>query len=497
MNGSVKQINSEELNQKPDICVLAYNSVLKDPRIMKEVESLSHAGYKIEIAGLLEKGAIPRRQEIFANVWVNYPSILKLQGRIGRLLPMKLAMLLALWLILLCLLRMPERDFIDVAKCLMVIGGLGLSGFLFKTQLLILGRKTVDLMKDVCFECLRMLPSVGERLESMIIERRWKSSAKMRLMALENFAAESGAAAIHCHDLWTLRAGVNAAQRSGATLVWDAHEVYDHLAQCSNARNAFHRRELNCHQEEVDVLITINNSIKDYYRQCFPKLPEAIVVKNALRKLAHGEYDGRLHNAVGVSKDQKIVIYQGGFSAKRGLSLLAQAGAYLEQDWTLVFLGWGPLEQELTKLASISNRSRPSGMAPCVVMLPKVPPSELAAWTRGATLGIIPYENCGLNHSYCTPNKLWEYPAVGVPILCSPLVELKRAVTAFGMGWFIPEIATPQTLAGSINSLTEKQFKEARIGCEAFMNAESWEVYEKVLLELYNGLIPETDKLSQ
>src|SRR5690606_40601034 len=63
-------------------------------------------------------------------------------------------------------------------------------------------------------------------------------------------------------------------------------------------------------------------------------------------------------------------------------------------------------------------------------------------------------ENVGLNHLYCTPNKLWEYPAAGVPILCSPLVEMTKIVQQYDTGWLLPEPAQPNTISQIINGLS-------------------------------------------
>ena len=69
-----------------------------------------------------------------------------------------------------------------------------------------------------------------------------------------------------------------------------------------------------------------------------------------------------------------------------------------------------------------------------VVFLPGVPNSDLKYWTAGATLGVILYENTCLKHLFCTPNKLWEHPAAGVPILATDLKEIAKMVSDHGTG---------------------------------------------------------------
>src|SRR5690606_35834587 len=57
---------------------------------------------------------------------------------------------------------------------------------------------------------------------------------------------------------------------------------------------------------------------------------------------------------------------------------------------------------------------------PKIKIIDPVPQEELLLWTQGATVGAIPYPITCLNHWGCAPNKLWEYPGAGVPIIATP-----------------------------------------------------------------------------
>lgn len=61
----------------------------------------------------------------------------------------------------------------------------------------------------------------------------------------------------------------------------------------------------------VDGFITLNESIADFYREKYPELPEAVLVPNAVERVAQTRYDGRLHKAAGLHLDQKILLFQG------------------------------------------------------------------------------------------------------------------------------------------------------------------------------------------
>ena len=121
--------------------------------------------------------------------------------------------------------------------------------------------------------------------------------------------------------------------------------------------------------------------------------------------------------------------------------------------------------------------------------VPPVPQEDLAQWTAGATLGVIPYEPVSLNHIYCSPNKLWEYPRSGVPILCSDAPEMTRRVREYGIGWVIPrDQLTPHGIARMVANLSDEELARAKLACAAFIEKDNWSVYEKRLLEVYSRL---------
>lgn len=339
-------------------------------------------------------------------------------------------------------------------------------------------RKTLQGVEKLTLEAAR------GRLGGILRSR----NTRLRRDSMMMLALEGPTDVIHCHDLGSLPIGAAIKRSTGATLVWDAHEIYEEVAQ-GDASYAAHCRELlRQYQRDVDHFITINDSIAGFYRANYPALPPAIIVKNAAPYTPHIEYDGRMHDACHIPRTQKIALYQGGFAEKRGLRLLVQAAEFLNPDWTLVMMGWGKLEAELREMGDHINANLPGRPAPAVAFLPAANHAELVYWTAGGTVGLIPYENVGLNHLFCTPNKLWEYPAAGVPILCSPLVELSKAVYENGIGWLLPDVAAPRAIATTINGLTTQALKDASRACEAYMRRDNWAIYGARVVELYENV---------
>jgi glycosyltransferase involved in cell wall biosynthesis len=316
--------------------------------------------------------------------------------------------------------------------------------------------------------------------------RRWKV-VFARERQIYNLLEEETPDIVHAHDLSALPVAAKFAKKSGAKLVFDAHEIYDHLAQSEDELSELNGKILKKHSGDVDLFITINDSIAQYYFKTYRRLPRAIVIKNATKRAEEFVYDGRLHEAAGLSRDTRILIYQGGFAPKRGLIQLLLAAEYLDPDWSLVFMGWGRLEEELRRVADSLKMKNPD-LDLRIRFVPKVKQFDLPYWTAGASLGAIPYENTGLNHWYCNPNKLWEYPNAGVPIIASPFPELRRIIETNEIGWFLPDPLTPRDIAAAINRITPEELTIAARNCRDFIQRDNWEVYANRLKAVYAGV---------
>lgn len=294
---------------------------------------------------------------------------------------------------------------------------------------------------------------------------------------------------VHVHDHVAFTAAALYKESFGCAIVWDAHEIYEDLASIEAARAAVNSRIIAQNAHHADGFITLNQSIADFYRENHPMLPEAVLLPNAVERVSPASYDGRLHREAGLAADQKILLFQGGYSPNRGIPALLEASRLLDTQWSLVFMGWGKLDDEIRTYVELEGQRPPGRDA--VVMVPRAPHSELLEWTAGAALGAIPYENNGLNHLYCAPNKLWEYPAAGVPVLASDMPEMRAKIEQYDIGLTVDRRLDPAEVAEAVNGTSAADLERMRRNCATFAAAEAWQNYEPHLIDLHRRLAKE------
>ncbi len=291
---------------------------------------------------------------------------------------------------------------------------------------------------------------------------------------------------VHCHDCIALPTGWLVKKALGIPLIYDAHEIYEAVAARRLGATDYFARVHRKYLANIDGFIAVNDSAANYYRHAYPTAPHAVVIRNATDHAPLSKYDGRLHRAAGLPSSEKILLYQGGYTLHRGLPTLVRSGPLLPEGWSLVMMGWGPLTEELKRIAaSAKDEVRPRK----VHFVPAVPASELLSWTQGATAGIIPYEDKMLNHWIATPNKLWEYPSADVPLIVQPFPEMRRVIETYRCGWLLPDEFSPASLAALLASLNDDAIAQARAGCRRFVEADSWPaIYRNRLLALYDNV---------
>jgi glycosyltransferase involved in cell wall biosynthesis len=292
-------------------------------------------------------------------------------------------------------------------------------------------------------------------------------------------ARQMRADVVVAHDLPMLAVGRALAHEFSAKLVYDSHELYCEQ-EFSRAQGRNWALIEQRHISACDLVITVNPSIARELERRY-QLDEVQVIHNAERVLPSGPRSWYLHDRFEIDRNHPVLLFQGGLSAGRHLPELINAMALLKsQTVHLVLLGDGQLG------GTLKTQIKRLGLERRVFLHPAVPQRDLLAITAAADAGVIPYQAICLNNFYCTPNKLFEFIAAGLPILASDLPELRRIVSGNGIGQ-VTDLSSIPSMAASIDRFFQ-DCDELQVWREALSRVReqvNWQVEGARLQTLY------------
>ena len=322
---------------------------------------------------------------------------------------------------------------------------------------------------------------VGIRIPVRLIRRALRElPSSTQSWAIENRMIAAAVATrpniIHANDLNTLRAGLRAARLSGARLVYDSHEIPSGLPSVRDPE-AVRRYEAPLIRRADAVIHTTPMRARwtaDTY---------GIVLPEVVRNIPEGARDvapADLAAVAGFTPGTKVILHQGNMQPARGLEALTEAMALLPEGYALLYLGGGRLRAALEEL--VANRN----LGAKVRFAAPVPHEELLAWTAGAWCGASLLVDVCLNHTYSLPNKLFEYLAVGVPLIASDNPEIAGFITEWQAGE-VCDPSDPRSIADAVLRL-EARHEQAAAAARAAGDAFRWENEAQTLLKIYESL---------
>ena len=281
------------------------------------------------------------------------------------------------------------------------------------------------------------------------------------------------------HDLPMLPVASVACKRCGAKLVYDSHELYSEQEFSPREKQRWAEIERK-YIGRCDAVITINPSIGHELEKRY-NIKKVEIIYNAERVKSLPINQHLFHKAFNIDIDKQILLYQGGLSAGRNIEVLVDAMRHLRHPKVnLVILGDGQLQNALKKKAQRFGLSRRIHLHPAVSQ------KRLIDFTASADIGVIPYQASCLNTYYCTPNKLFEYMAAGLPILANDLPELRRIIDSYHIGC-VGDMSTAENAAHLIDKVfsNPQRLQFWRHQITMIRQLISWENEGKKIIEIF------------
>ncbi len=319
-------------------------------------------------------------------------------------------------------------------------------------------KKVCGTLNDMGFEITligRVLP------DSMPMDSRPYPSHRMRLLFSKGplFYAEfqyrlfcfllfHKAHLLVANDLDTLLPNYLMSKIKGVPLVYDSHEYFTEVPElvANPTKQKIWKRIEKWIFPKLKDVFTVNDSIAGLFEEAYGVRPKVIrnvpLLRRAKKSVSRKE--------LGLPEDKKILILQGsGINIDRGAEEMVEAMQTIRGAVLLIVGGGDVMEtlKEKVKRLGISDR---------VIIKGKQPYETLMHYTALADLGLSLDKDTNLNYRFSLPNKIFDYLQAGIPILVSNLVEIRKIVSTYDVGDYIPT-HDPKTIANKVNEIIDNQ----------------------------------------
>ena len=294
------------------------------------------------------------------------------------------------------------------------------------------------------------------------------------------FLAKHKASLLVANDLDTLLPNYYFSKRRKCALIYDSHEIFcevPELQQTPLKKKIWERLE-KAIVPKLTYCITVNQSIASWFNEKYKT--NFKVVRNIPDKIIVDRIKTR--QELNLPLDKKIILLQGaGINIQRGAEEAVDAMHYVENA-ILLIIGGGDVICLLEKMATQEN------LKSKVFLLPKMKPEELYHYTCNADIGLSLDKPTNLNYQLSLPNKLFDYVHAGIPVLASPLKEIKSFIEKYKMGVCI-ENHEAKHIADKLNfMLTSTDYAIWKANTKIAAQENSWEKEKQVWVDIINQI---------
>ncbi|WP_196806070.1 glycosyltransferase [Virgibacillus sp. CM-4] len=424
---------------KKNVCMFVWNHFTNDARVLRECTSLSGRGYNVDLICIDDPSdeTLKKQEKINENFQVfrvrRYPVVLEtLQKLYKNSIKHKSigAILLLIWLFF--LLIFPY-----------------FTGFISIFFLVLLKTK------------LKVVMTRGSIFLRMILK-----------------GSRSHYDIYHANDLNTLPQGYVCSKLrfKRKKLVYDSHEVQ---TSRTGYDSNYYRYLEGLLIKRIDTMIVENHTRAKYNQDLYGFYPH--VLHNYPFVLGKVENEKiNINEKLGLFPEEKILLYQGGIQAGRGLEKLIEAVPSFNEG-TLVLIGDGRIKPQLEKMVEdLELQDR-------VKFLPKVPLSDLPKYTQNAYLGFQVLNNTNFNHYSASSNKLFEYMMSDIPVIACSFPEIQKIVEGEGTGVCV-DSHDYKSIALGVNYLLDNPSirKQMAVNCSKAKLKYNWRNEQNILLDIYN-----------
>lgn len=233
---------------------------------------------------------------------------------------------------------------------------------------------------------------------------------------------------------------------------------------------------------KINGFIAVSTYLKNHLVELQVPAKKVIVLANAADpdKFSPEVSGARIRKRYNI-QDKKVIGFSGGFYPWHGLNLLIKVFIDLKRNYeniVLMLIGEGPLKEQLERKVNEYN------MTKHVIFTGKVDQEKLPEYIATFDIAVMPDSN-----NYGSPMKVYEYMAMGKPVVAPILGPLEDGIKHGENGFLFrqkDEKELAKALADLINNDTVRE-KIGKAGRENILSDHTWQINAEKIIELYNG----------
>jgi glycosyltransferase involved in cell wall biosynthesis len=291
------------------------------------------------------------------------------------------------------------------------------------------------------------------------------------------FFLKNKASLLVANDLDTLLPNYYFSKRRKIPLVYDSHEIFCEVPELQET--PFKKKIWETLEKRIvpklSYCITVNQSIATWFTEKYKVVFK--VVRNIPDKIQVDRVKTRAE--LNLRLDKKIILLQGaGINIQRGAEEAVEAMQYIDNA-ILLIIGGGDA------IANLKLRIKDLELNNKVIMLPKMKPEELFQYTCNADIGLSLDKATNINYQFSLPNKLFDYVHAGVPVLASPLKEIKTFIHKYQVGICI-ENHDPKHIAEKLNDMMRNNTDYAlwKSNTKIAAQRNNWDIEKQTWLDM-------------
>jgi len=285
---------------------------------------------------------------------------------------------------------------------------------------------------------------------------------------------------VHCHDLDTLRVGIEYKKTFGSKLIYDSHELWTEMSGINYfVKNRYSKIEKEYFQS-IDHVITVSPSIIEEFKKRYnSEIPTTLVRNMPLKSKNANEI------ILTEPNDNEIKIVYSGFYIKgRGIEFILDSAVKFPDNIKMYLL----VQNDPNVIQELKDKVCKLKLEGRVFIKGFVPQEEVIKELSKYDIGILPYLPVSLNNLYCLPNKLFQYLSAGICVVSNNLPDVKDILMTHNCGLTYDETTNLVNVLYDLSENPSKLYKYKKNAKNIIENTLNWDEEKEQLINLYGNL---------